>query len=113
MNTKSRKRIALCFHGIHGGESTGKNYHSTDFEKGENNSSIRVLETSHRYLYENIINYNVVKYVERLSKKPFTFEGKMYKFKNPMKQINFYNAFCKKKIPKTAIKIESIKYLNY
>ena len=65
------------------------------------------------YVYENIINYNVVKYVERLSKKPFTFEGKMYKFKNPMKQINFYNAFCKKKIPKTAIKIESIKYLNY
>ena len=46
MNIKKYKKIALCFHGIHGGESTGKNYHSTDFEKGENNSSIKVLETS-------------------------------------------------------------------
>ena len=60
MNIKNHKKIALCFHGIHGGESTGKNYHSTDFEKGENNSSIRVLETSHKYLYENIIKHNDV-----------------------------------------------------
>ena len=54
------------------------------------------------YVYENIINYNIIKYVERLSKKPFTFQRKLYRYKNPMKQINFYNVFCKKKIPKTA-----------
>tara|TARA_R110000744_G_scaffold121499_1_gene226163 strand:- start:2 stop:886 length:885 start_codon:yes stop_codon:yes gene_type:complete len=60
MNTKSRKKIALCFHGIHGGESTGKNYHSTDFKKGENNSSSKVLETSYKYFYENIIKHNDV-----------------------------------------------------
>ncbi len=64
------------------------------------------------YVYENIINYNIIKYVERLSRKPFTYQDKVYTYKNPMLQINFYNVFCKRNLPKTSIKIENIQYLN-
>jgi hypothetical protein len=65
------------------------------------------------YIFENIINHNLIEYINRISSKGFLFEGKIYKYESPIKHINFYNAFCKRNIPKTAIKIQNIKYLNY
>ena len=52
------KKIALCLHGIHGGISKGKMYDSTNFDLGINNSSIKVLETAHKYYSKNIESYN-------------------------------------------------------
>ena len=52
------KKIALCFHGIHGGIGKGKMYDATNFNLGINNSSIKVLETAHKYYSKNIESYN-------------------------------------------------------
>ncbi len=53
-------KIALCFHGIHGGENTGKNFHVTDFDKGTNTSSSKVLESAFLHFSKNILPYNDV-----------------------------------------------------
>lgn len=52
-------KIALCFHGIHGGEkNTGKNYSVTNFNTGINNSSVNVLKSVIKHLNKNILPYN-------------------------------------------------------
>ncbi len=57
--TLNPARIALCFHGIHGGEkNSGKNFSVTDFNKGINNSSANVVKTTTKYFNKNIFPYN-------------------------------------------------------
>ena len=86
-------------------------YIGTD-ECGDQYQMLYEGEMIPEYVFENIVNYNLVKYINRISSKGFIFEGKLYKYDSPIKHINFYNVFCKRNIPKTAIKIKNIRYLN-
>ena len=48
---KNQNKIAICFHGIHGGTNSGKSYHVTDFDKAFNNSSEEVLITKFQMIH--------------------------------------------------------------